>query len=76
MALTLEQLQPFNAKVIFPYNSTTFQSNLALVTAYLTGDANALAGVSTVYDNSNFSYLAVLLKQPTRWDHMTSWYWM
>lgn len=69
MALTLEQLQPFNAKVIFPYNSTTFQDNLTSVTAYLTGDANALAGISTVYDNSNFSYLAVLLKQPTRWDH-------
>jgi hypothetical protein len=68
MAFTLEQLQPFKEKVEFYYNSTTFQSNLALVINYLTGDANALAGVTSNYDNSNFGNIAILLKQPGQWD--------
>ncbi|OQP58407.1 DUF4132 domain-containing protein [Niastella populi] len=69
MAFTIEQLQPFKAKVDFSYNSSTFQNNLALVIAYLTGDANALAGVATCYDNGHFRNLSMLVKQPGQWDH-------
>ncbi|HEY8894154.1 MAG TPA: DUF4132 domain-containing protein [Niastella sp.] len=68
MAFTLAQLQPFIEHVDRSYNSNNFKQSIAAVVEYLTGNANALSGVNSDYNNSNFSYLHVLLKLPREWD--------
>jgi hypothetical protein len=68
MAYTIEQLHPFSDKIELEYTSETFKKNAVIVFDYLTGKMPALAGVATVYDNSKFSYLTDLLKQPREWD--------
>ncbi len=68
MAFTIEQLQPFKEKIQSTYPSTNFQRDIDSVIAYLTGDANALSGISHNWDNSRFTYLTILLKLPHEWD--------
>jgi hypothetical protein len=68
MAYTIDQLQSYSDKIVLDYASDSFKKNAVAVFDYLMGKTPVLAGVTTDFDNSRFSYLTDLLKLPSEWD--------